>query len=172
MNEKKTVNHNKSKTYLVHGAIIAALYALLTYAVSPLSFGLVQFRFSEALCVLPVLTPAAIPGLTIGCLISNLSSPYGIIDIVFGTFATLVSALLSRFTRKVLIKKLPLLSLIFPVLINSIVVGAELAYLNSGKVSFAVFLSSSMGVALGEAVVCYLLGLPLLVAVKKSGIIK
>ena len=84
MNKKKDVN------FLVCGAVIAALYAALTYAASAvnLAYGAVQFRFSEALTVLAAYTPAAIPGLTIGCILANLGSPYGITDIICGSAAT------------------------------------------------------------------------------------
>ena len=76
--------------FLAQGAVIAALYAVLTYlaAAMNLAYGPVQFRFSEALTVLPVFTPAAIPGLALGCFLSNLASPLGIVDWVFGTAAT------------------------------------------------------------------------------------
>ena len=86
----------KSTVYTVQGALIAAVYAALTYAVAPLSFGATQFRISEALTILPVFTPAAIPGLAIGCVIANIGSPFGPIDIVLGTLATLLSDLVQR----------------------------------------------------------------------------
>lgn len=78
--------------FLALSAVIAALYAVLTYAAAAvnLAYGPFQFRFSEALTVLPAFTPAAIPGLAVGCLLSNLASPLGIVDWVFGTLATLL----------------------------------------------------------------------------------
>ena len=84
---------NASRT-LVTAALIAAAYAALTYvsAAMGLAYGEVQFRLSEALCVLAAFTPAAIPGLTIGCVLGNITSPLGIADIVFGAAATLLSA--------------------------------------------------------------------------------
>lgn len=109
MNKKKDVNS------LVCGAVIAALYAALTYAASAvnLAYGAVQFRFSEALTVLAAYTPAAIPGLTIGCLLANLGSPYGITDIICGSAATLLAAVFTYLTRKVKVKGLPLLAPVF-----------------------------------------------------------
>lgn len=80
------MNKKTSKVrFLALSAVIAALYAVLTYAAAAmnLAFGAVQFRFSEALTVLPAFTPAAIPGLAVGCLISNLASPLGVVDWVF-----------------------------------------------------------------------------------------
>lgn len=109
MNKKKDVNS------LVCGAVIAALYAALTYAASAvnLAYGAVQFRFSEALTVLAAYTPAAIPGLTIGCILANLGSPYGITDIICGSAATLLAAVFTYLTRKVKVKGLPLLAPVF-----------------------------------------------------------
>ena len=85
---------SKKVRFLALGAVIAALYAVLTYVAAAMNvaYGAVQFRFSEALTVLPVFTPAAIPGLTLGCLIANLGSPLGVVDWVFGTGATLIAA--------------------------------------------------------------------------------
>ena len=96
-NTRRKLNMNTSKKvrFLALGAVIAALYAVLTYVAAAvnLAYGPVQFRFSEALTVLPVFTPAAIPGLTLGCVIANLGSPLGVVDWVFGPLATLLAAL-------------------------------------------------------------------------------
>ena len=92
----------KSTLFLTRAAIIAALYAALTYAASVvgLAYGPIQFRFSEALTVLACFTPAAVPGLTVGCFLGNLGSSLGPIDWVVGTAATLLAALCTYFTRK------------------------------------------------------------------------
>lgn len=89
--------------FLALSAVIAALYAVLTYAAAAvnLAYGPFQFRFSEALTVLPAFTPAAIPGLAVGCLLSNLASPLGIVDWVFGTLATLLAACCTYMLRNV-----------------------------------------------------------------------
>ena len=163
---------NKRTLYLVQSALIAGIYVAVTYVANPISYGSVQFRISEALTVLPVLTPAAIPGLTIGCLIANLGSPFGPIDIFCGTLATLLAAICTRMTRKILFKKLPLLSLIFPVLFNGIIVGAEIAFFLPEGFSWLAFLTSGASVALGELGVCYILGLPLYTGLNKSGVFK
>ena len=88
--------------YLAQAGMIAAIYAALTYLAMALNlaYGSIQFRFSEALTILPIFTPAAVPGLAIGCLIGNLASPYPL-DLVFGTAASLIAALLTRAVRKV-----------------------------------------------------------------------
>ncbi len=165
-------NKNRQTLYLVQSALIAGIYVAVTYAASPISYGSVQFRISEALTVLPVLTPAAIPGLAIGCLISNLGSPLGIVDIICGTLATLLAAICTRMTRKVLIKKLPLLPLIFPVLFNGLIIGAEIAFFLPEGFSWLAFLTSGASVGLGQAGVCYILGLPLYISLNKTGIFK
>lgn len=163
---------NKRTLYLVQSALIAGIYVAVTYIANPISYGSVQFRISEALTVLPVLTPAAIPGLTIGCLIANLGSPFGPIDIFCGTLATLLAAICTRMTRNILLRKLPLLSLIFPVLFNGIIVGAEIAFFLPEGFSWLAFLTSGASVALGELGVCYILGLPLYTGLNKSGVFK
>ena len=93
MKENKTRN-------LVFGALIAAIYVVLTMVFRPISFGPVQFRISEALCVLPYFTPAAIPGVFIGCLISNMLGGAILMDVVFGSLATLIGAAGSWLLRK------------------------------------------------------------------------
>lgn len=99
-------NKKLSVRFLTESAVIAALYAAATYlsAAFSLAYGPVQFRLSEALTVLSTLTPAAIPGLTIGCIIGNISSPMGIWDVLFGSAATLLGAVTGRMLRNVQIK--------------------------------------------------------------------
>ena len=83
---------NKNTYFLAYGAVIAAIYMALTMAAQPISFGPVQFRISEALCVLPYFTPAAVPGVFVGCLLSNLLCGAAGLDVVFGSLATLIGA--------------------------------------------------------------------------------
>ena len=113
--------------YLAQAGMIAAIYAALTYLAMALNlaYGSIQFRFSEALTILPIFTPAAVPGLAIGCLIGNLASPYPL-DLVFGTAASLIAALLTRAVRKVRIKNVPVLAPLPPVLVNAIIVGLQI----------------------------------------------
>lgn len=95
MKEKET------KLYiLVYGAMIAAIYVALTVAFAPISFGPVQFRIAEVLCILPFFTPAAVPGLFVGCLLSNLLCGAMPLDVVFGSLATLLGAAGSWYLRK------------------------------------------------------------------------
>ena len=161
---KKT---NRGNIYIVRSALIAAIYAATTYFIAPISFGAQQFRISEALTVLPALTPAAVPGLAIGCLIANLNSPYGFADIICGTAATLLAAICTRWTRSIRFRDLPLLSFIFPVLFNGIIIGAKISFFMPEGFSFMSFLTFGLSVAFGEAIVCYLLGVPLFMSLKK-----
>lgn len=162
----------KGTVYTVQGALIAAIYAALTYAVAPLSFGATQFRISEALTVLPVFTPAAISGLSIGCIIANIGSPYGPIDIVLGSLATVLAALMTRLTRNIKFKNIPLLSLIFPTIFNGIIIGAEIMMFTPGQAGIVGFFTSASGVALGEVVVCYTLGILLYIGLDKTNVFK
>lgn len=168
--------NKKGVRYMAEAAVIAALYAMLTYAAAAvnLAFGPVQFRFSEALTVLPVFTPAAIPGLAIGCLLSNLASPYGIIDWVFGTSATLLAAITARAVSKIRVKGIPILSPMMPVLFNTLVVGFEIACFSStgdfafGNFTAWAYVMAGVSVGLGELVVCYGLGIPLMLMIRKT----
>lgn len=165
----------KSKVlYLAQAGIIAALYAVLTLAIAPLAYGQVQFRISEALTILPVFTSAAIPGLTIGCLIANIvGSPFAV-DAIFGTAATLLAAICTYLCRKIMVKGLPVLSSIFPVIFNGLIVSTEICFFTDmdEKVTFAVFIVCAAWVALGEIVCSCLLGLPLYKLLDKTKVFK
>lgn len=166
---------NKKILHLVYGAIIAAFYAAATYFSSAfaIAYGPIQFRFSEVFTVLSVFTPAAVPGLTVGCVLANLASPYGIWDILFGSAATLLAALSARKLRHVTVKGLPILSIIMPVIFNAIIVGAEIAILTpADSTKFAMFAISALQVGAGELAVCLLGGIPFYYAVKKTKLFK
>lgn len=95
------IYQSSSKTYfVVYSAVIAAIYTVLTMVFLPISFGPVQFRVSEILCILPFFTPAAIPGLFVGCLLSNFLGGAAALDVVFGSLATLIGAIGSYRLRK------------------------------------------------------------------------
>lgn len=157
-------------------AVIAAMYAVLTYvaAAMNLAYGSVQFRFSEALTILPVFTPAAIPGLTLGCLISNLGSPLGIVDWICGPIATLMAASCTYLVRKIEWKNIPILAPLPPVIFNALIIGFEVACLSDagvfsfGNASWGGFLAGAFSVGIGELVVCYALGIPLIVAMRRA----
>ena len=96
----KSLDQHSRIMFIVRAALIAALYAALTLALYPISYGPVQFRVSEALTLLPVFMPEAIPGLFVGCLLANLIGSATIWDIVFGSLATLIAAVLTYATRR------------------------------------------------------------------------
>lgn len=167
------VKHKESVRFLTEAAIIAAIYALLTMFLSPISYGSVQFRVSEALTILPVFTPAAIPGLTIGCFLANITSPLGVIDWIVGPSATLLAAICTYLVRKVRFKSAPWLAPLPPVIFNALIVGAELTIVYESptpETFFALFLPMALSVGLGELVVCYVLGLPISTALVKLNV--
>jgi len=146
---------NFSSRYIAQVGIIASLYAALTIVLAPISYGPVQVRISEALTILPFLTPAAVPGLFIGCVVANIYGGLGIYDIIGGSLCTLFAAyltyLLSR-TRRPILAPLP------PVVVNAVGVSLYLHLL------FQLPYWLTVGyIALGEIVACYILGYPLLV---------
>ena len=150
----------KQVRFTVTAGIIAAVYALLTYlsAALGLAYGPIQFRLSEGLCVLAAVTPAAIPGLTIGCLVANLSSPFGVVDILCGTAATLIAAVAGYLFRKVQVFKLPIVTMLAPVVANAVIVGAEIAFLSATDTFASVFWITAIEVAVGELAECIILG--------------
>lgn len=160
----------KSTLFLTQAAVIAALYVALTYVSNAmgLAYNSVQFRLSEILTVLPVFTPAAIPGLTLGCLIANISSPFGIIDIVCGAIATFLASVTTYALRNVTFKEIPVLSTLPPVLFNALIIGAEIWYLE-GKTA-EIFIVSALQVAAGQCVMCILAGIIFIRAVRKTKI--
>lgn len=158
-------NASTNVRFLVQAAMIAALYTALTLVAVMLNwaFGPVQFRFSEAMTVLPVFTPAAIPGLAVGCFLSNLWSSMGVMDMVFGTLATLLAAVATRAVRHVRVKGIPVLAPLPPVLFNALIVGLEITIVSPEGFLWPVFLYNALSVGAGQLAACYVLGLPLAV---------
>jgi len=161
---------------LVTSALIAAVYCALTLALSFISFGNMQFRVAEALTLLPVISPYAIVGVTLGCALSNTIGYFmganilGAMDILFGTLATLAAAVFTWLCRDIRIKKLPLLSAFFPVLINAVVVGGELSVLFTGGISLEPFLINAVSVFIPQFVVCFSIGLMLVRFIEKNNV--
>ena len=161
---------------MVQTALIGALYTVLTLAFAPFSFGSVQFRLSEALTLLPLFSPVGIWGVTFGCFFSNLlgfllgTNPLGIVDAFVGTSATLTAAMLTRLIGKCSFSAIEkrnrlvraLLAPLPVIVMNALLVGAELAVLFGGEPgeSFgAIFAFQAASVAIGETVVCYTVGM-------------
>ncbi|MCD8383019.1 MAG: QueT transporter family protein [Clostridiales bacterium] len=145
---------------LCFGAMVAAVYAALTMALPMLSYSAVQIRFAEALTVLPFFFPEAVPGLFLGCAIANLLSAYGMVDVVFGSLATLLAAL---WTSRV---KHPWLAPLPPVVCNLLIVGGEIAWLEAGfgEGFLTAWALNALTVGVGELAACYILGMLLLIA--------
>ena len=157
----------KKARRLAHAAIIAALYAALTHMQNLLlpnsASMMIQFRISEALCVLAFFTPAAIPGLTVGCLLFNITFAGALpLDWLVGSLATLVACWYMWKTRNLTVKGYPLIGMLMPALFNAILVGWELTvYIGGG------FLLNAVYVAIGEAAVLLTLGSALYFSMKR-----
>lgn len=149
--------------FLAESAIIAALYAALTWLFAPISYGSVQFRISEVLVLLVVFNPKYAVALIIGCFVSNITSSLGWYDMVFGTLATTLAVIPMCF-----IKKMPIAA-IFPVISNAIIVSIELGL--AFNLWGVAFFYDVLTVGLGELVVLYALGIPLMYALAKNNAI-
>ena len=159
----------KKPEFIITGALIAAAYAGLTYLsnVLSLAYGPIQLRVSEILTILPVFTPAARPGLTIGCFIANIGS-FNVADLLFGTLATLAAAILTYFLKGIKLKGIPFLAFLPPVIVNAVVIGFEIAlfFLPEGY-SLWGFIISGLQVGIGQFIVCFVFGIPFYLVVKK-----
>lgn len=152
---------------LAFAAVVGALYAILTMVLAPISYGPLQFRISEAMCVLSYFTPAAAWGLFIGCAIANTLSAAGLPDVIFGSLATLIACLGMSAVGKHMKDSLKsrLLACFLPVIVNAVIVGAMLTYAYIGLSPLehpGAFAVCAGEVALGELPVMYLFGLPLM----------
>jgi len=158
---------SKKVRFLVYGALIAALYVALTYLQNFLIPGsatwAIQFRASEAMCVLALMTPAAVPGLTVGCLLFNISYAGALpLDFLVGSLATLLATAGMYWLRKLTVRGFPLIGMLLPALTNGLLVGWELTvYIGGG------FWLNALYVAIGEAAVLLTLGSALYYAMKK-----
>ena len=149
---------------LTAAAVTGAAYAALTMLLAPISYGAIQCRVSEVLCILPFFIPCTAWGLFAGCAIANLLSAAGIFDVVFGSLATLLAALLTwRMAKRGMPKwLLPLPSVVF----NGLIIGALLVYAYGVPVSYPL---AVLYVAAGQAVACYVLGMPLMLVLGRFG---
>lgn len=151
--------NNRKALFITQAAVIAAIYVVLVYVFKPISFSAIQVRIAEALTILPYFTPAAIPGLTIGCLLANLITGAHLLDVVFGSLATLIGALGSYFLRKQ-----KFLVPIPPIVANVIIVPwvIRIAY---GEALPIPFLMLTVGI--GQIISCGIIGVILLTALNK-----
>ena len=151
---------NQKVRFMTQAAMIAAIYVVLTFVFAPFSFGEVQIRISEALTILPLFTPAAIPGLFTGCLIGNILGGAILPDIIFGSLATLIGAFFTYQLRS----KNPFLGPLPPIIANVFVVPFVLRY-GYGVALPIPFMMLTVGI--GEIISCGLLGLIIYYALKK-----
>ena len=164
MKNQNTPNQVTGKSYsplpLVQAAMIAALYVVLTFLANALGLasGAIQIRFSEALTILPFFTPTAIPGLFIGCLLSNILTGCALPDIIFGSLATLIGAVLTRKLRK-----FKWLAPVPPIVANAIIVPFVLLYAYGVGPLWLSFVT----VTIGEIISCGIFGMLLLFALQK-----
>ncbi len=142
---------------ILYGAVIASVYAVVSILCAPISYGPVQVRLSEALTVLPAVTPVAIWGVFVGCFVANLVTG-SVVDIVFGSLTTLVAAYCSyKLRNNKWLVPLP------PVLLNGLIVGGYLTAMYGG-----IWYVNMFTVTLGQLVSCYFLGIPLLIIIKNN----
>ena len=151
---------NKKALFITQAAVIAALYVVLVVIFNYISFGPIQFRVAEALTILPYFTPAAIPGLFIGCILANVIGGAVVWDIIFGSIATLIGAVFTYLLRQ----KSTFLAPLPPVLANTIIVPWVLKYAY-GAEEMVWFMAVTVGI--GEILACYVLGMILLFALNK-----
>lgn len=151
---------------LARTALVAAIYAVVTWAIAPFAYGSLQFRISEVMVLLAFFDPFYIGGLTLGCFIANILGPNGIIDAVIGTGATFVSLVAINLTAKLLKRgKLSLIiASLWPTIFNGIFIGLELTYFFKVPVPLIV---SMLQVAFGEFVVVTIIGVPVFTLIKK-----
>ena len=156
---------NKKTKALTTTAIVAALYATITLALSFIAYGPIQFRLSEVMTLLPLINKRYIVGLTLGCFLANILGPYGVPDIIFGTIATFISVYLVYLTGKYMKdkKSTVLVASLWPVVVNAIIVAAQL------KIFFNIPLFITMlQVGFGQFVVVTIIGVPLFKAINNK----
>lgn len=162
---------------LCRAALIAAAYFAISVVLLPFAFGAVQVRAAEALTLLPVLSPVAVWGVTLGCAITN---SYGIaagmnilgaIDVLLGSAATLVAALMTRRLRHIRWNGLPVLAALPPIFVNAAVIGTELTFAMTGRVFTPLLAVNMLQVGAGQAASCLGLGLLLVKTLEQSGIL-
>lgn len=159
------MNNSNTVKRLVRTAIIAALYAAITFALAPISYGNLQFRVAEIMVLLAFFDPFYIGGLTLGCFIANILGPNGTMDVIFGTLATFISVSAISITGKYLRNNTISLVVasLWPTIFNGLIIGWMLNYL------YKLPLIISIGeVAIGEFVVVSIIGVPLINFIKNK----
>ncbi|WP_291561652.1 MULTISPECIES: QueT transporter family protein [unclassified Clostridium] len=142
---------------LLKVSLVAAIYAVITYVLAPISFGAIQFRLSEIMTLLAFIDPLYVPALTLGCGIANLFSPVGVIDVIVGTAATFIATFAMSKSKNMIIASL------YPTIVNAIMIGAMLYYAFNLPLVL-----SALQVGVGEFVVVTIIGVPVFKLVLKD----
>jgi len=150
----------KQALAITQAAAVAAIYVVLTFVFAPISFGAVQFRIAEALTILPMFTWAAVPGLFVGCLLGNILGGAMLLDIIFGSIATLIGAVFTYLLRK----RSPLIAVIPPILSNTLIIPFILYYVYGVEMFFPLIM---LTVCIGEIGSCGVLGVPMAYVLRK-----
>lgn len=143
--------------YFIRCAAVAALYFCLTIALTPISYGVIQFRLSEALTVLPFLYPEATVGLVIGCAFANITSPFGVLDIIVGSVVTGIAGYLTSKIKNIWLAPLP------PIILNAIFLPIVWSIVGTPQI----YIVNALSLLLSQSVVTYALGVPLTKALKR-----
>ena len=153
-------------------AVVAAMYAGLTMFLAPISYGPIQMRVSEVLCILPFFFPFSVWGLFVGCVLANLLSAYGIVDVVFGSMASLLAALCTMYIGRLGRNRgMTALACLPPVVFNGLLVGAAIAIAttNGGSAFWPAYAISGIEVAASEFLVMFALAFPLALYLPRAG---
>lgn len=167
-----------SVVLITQGALIASVYLCLSVmpGINALSYGPIQFRISEALVMLCLISPSAVFGVSLGCFLSNLFSPFGanVFDLLLGTTATLLAGIVTYFLRKFFLKsKVNLfLSPLPPIIFNALIVGTYLPFVTGTFENLISVLYCILSVGAGELLVLYILGIPLYIISSKNKLLK
>ena len=169
------MNQNSSVRKLVHCGVVAAIYVVLCLALQPLSYGAVQVRVAEALCLLPVFGAEYIAGVVLGCFLANLLGS-AIVDVIFGTLATLLACLVTYKLRNVRFKGLAIAASLPPMLFNAVIIGIEIAVLfpepGSSAPLWLACVSNGISVGIGELISCTVLGVVLVKLIESNAALR
>lgn len=155
-------------------AFIAAIYTAVSLVLNFIAYGPIQIRIAEGLTLLPLLMPEAILGVTIGCLLTNLigaitgANLLSYLDILIGTSATLVAALITYYFRNKKIKNIPVISIAAPIVVNAVVIGLELYFVLTPTAGMTGLLVHMFQVGLGQLIAVIIVGIPIILKLEKT----
>ncbi len=166
---------NLSVRKLARCAVVAAIYVVLCMALQPLSYGAVQVRVAEALCLLPVFGAEYIAGVVLGCFLANLLGST-IVDVIFGTLATLLACLVTYQLAKVRVKGLAIPASLPPVVFNAVIIGIEIAVMfpdpSSSAPLWLACITNGISVGVGELISCTVLGVLLVKIIESNAALR